>query len=584
MNGQIAPNGFKTVGNITYLYVYLPLDGRSLVARKQPYSGGMLIDYATIKNEDFDAALAAPEKLEYKRGTDLDANLGVLFNQLGTVNAATGVSSTVTDPTDRPGRLLGHVTVDNFPTNWTGGSATAGATDVSALAKDATLTDGTQKARVTNWPATQQVGGSVAVSNFPAPVTSVSVSNLPTTQAVSGSLSINNFPAPVTSVQVSNLPATQPVSGPLTDGQLRSAPVAVAGDFYPDTQQVSIAVMPTTPVTGNFYPAVQAVSGPLTDSQLRAAPVAVNGTVIVANPTSPTDVSALAKDATLTSGAQKTQVTNTVPVTGPLTDTQLRATALPVAGDFYPATQAVSIATMPTTPVVGTFWQATQPVSAASLPLPAGAATEATLAAIKAKTDNIDVLLSTRTKPADTQKVDGSGVTQPVSAAALPLPAGASTAALQTSMGAQLAALVTNSPTLVSGRLPVDIGGATVTASFAPKTSGGVSGKLTLANGVSATPTVVKATAGQVYHLFAGNTSSSAVYVNLYDKATAPAAGDTPKEMYLVPAGGTLSRDFVLGSQFTNGIGLAITSNISLLGSLTGLLTANVVIVTVHYA
>lgn len=49
----------------------------------------------------------------------------------------------------------------------------------------------------------------------------------------------------------------------------------------------------------------------------------------------------------------------------------------------------------------------TQPVSAAALPLPAGASTEATLALIKAKTDNLDVLLSTRTKPADTQPVSG---------------------------------------------------------------------------------------------------------------------------------------------------------------------------------
>jgi len=45
------------------------------------------------------------------------------------------------------------------------------------------------------------------------------------------------------------------------------------------------------------------------------------------------------------------------------------------------------------------------PISAASLPLPSGASTEATLALIKAKTDNIDVLLSTRTKPADQQHV-----------------------------------------------------------------------------------------------------------------------------------------------------------------------------------
>lgn len=50
----------------------------------------------------------------------------------------------------------------------------------------------------------------------------------------------------------------------------------------------------------------------------------------------------------------------------------------------------------------------TQPVSAAALPLPAGASTEATLALIKAKTDNLDVLLSTRTKPSDTQIISGA--------------------------------------------------------------------------------------------------------------------------------------------------------------------------------
>jgi len=87
-----------------------------------------------------------------------------------------------------------------------------------------------------------------------------------------------------------------------------------------------------------------------------------------------------------------------VPVSGPATDGQLRATPLPVSGTVN----------------VGNF-PATQPVSAASLPLPTGASTEATLALIKAKTDNLDVLLSTRTKPADAQKVDGSAVTQPVS-------------------------------------------------------------------------------------------------------------------------------------------------------------------------
>ena len=53
--------------------------------------------------------------------------------------------------------------------------------------------------------------------------------------------------------------------------------------------------------------------------------------------------------------------------------------------------------------------------------------------------------------------VDGSGVTQPVSAAALPLPAGASTSALQTTANASLASVDTKLPTAtIPGLLPVD--------------------------------------------------------------------------------------------------------------------------------
>jgi hypothetical protein len=91
---------------------------------------------------------------------------------------------------------------------------------------------------------------------------------------------------------------------------------------------------------------------------------------------------------------------------------------------------------------------ATQPVSAAALPLPAGASTEATLALIKAKTDNIDVLLSTRTKPADTQAI---------SAAALPLPAGAATSAAQATAATSLSSIDTKTPALVSGKVPIDV-------------------------------------------------------------------------------------------------------------------------------
>jgi hypothetical protein len=58
----------------------------------------------------------------------------------------------------------------------------------------------------------------------------------------------------------------------------------------------------------------------------------------------------------------------TQPVSGPLTDAQLRASAVPVSGTFYQANQPVSgTFWQATQPVSGTFWQATQPVSIAAV-------------------------------------------------------------------------------------------------------------------------------------------------------------------------------------------------------------------------
>jgi len=119
---------------------------------------------------------------------------------------------------------------------------------------------------------------------------------------------------------------------------------------------------------------------------------------------------------------------------------------------------AVSIASdQSSIPVTGTFFQATQPVSAASLPLPAGASTETTLAALNTKVPANLTVTATRLL------TDGSGVTQPVSgtffqgtqpvsAASLPLPAGAAT---ETTLAAQ------------SAKLPATLGASTSALSLA---------------------------------------------------------------------------------------------------------------------
>jgi hypothetical protein len=114
------------------------------------------------------------------------------------------------------------------------------------------------------------------------------------------------------------------------------------------------------------------------------------------------------------------------------------------------------------------------PVSLASLPLPSGAATSAKQAALgTAGTPSSDVLTVQGATSMTALKVDGSAVTQPVSgtfwqatqpvsAAALPLPSGAATASNQTTANTSLASIDGKLPALSGGRVPVDTGSISV--------------------------------------------------------------------------------------------------------------------------
>src|SRR5581483_8201371 len=79
---------------------------------------------------------------------------------------------------------------------------------------------------------------------------------------------------------------------------------------------------------------------------------------------------------------------------------------------------------------------ATQPISAASLPLPSGASTAAKQPALgTAGTPSADVISVQGIASMTALKVDPSGVTSPISAASLPLPSGAATSAKQPALG-----------------------------------------------------------------------------------------------------------------------------------------------------
>ena len=136
-------------------------------------------------------------------------------------------------------------------------------------------------------------------------------------------------------------------------------------------------------------------------------------------------------------------------------------TALPVTGTFYQATQPVSgsiaVTNFPASQAVtGAFFQATQPVSALSLPLPAGAATEATLAARIPVNGQALMAASVPVTLASNQPalpVTGTffQATQPVSNASLPLPTGASTETTLAALNTKVTAVNTGAVVLATG-------------------------------------------------------------------------------------------------------------------------------------
>lgn len=193
----------------------------------------------------------------------------------------------------------------------------------------------------------------------------------------------------------------------LTDTQLRATPVPVSGTVttggLTDTQLRATPV----PVSGTVT-----ATGPLTDTQLRATPVPVSGTV-TANAGTNLNTSLLALDATSTNRTQKSQVTDgtrdgtvkaasTLPL---LTDTALVTTQrdpLPAGTNVIGhvitdtgSTTAVTGTVAVTGGLTDTQLRATPvPISAASLPLPTLASTSTLQTSGNASLTSIDTKLT----------------------------------------------------------------------------------------------------------------------------------------------------------------------------------------------
>lgn len=302
------------------------------------------------------------------------------------------------------------------------------------------------------------------------------------------------------------------------------------------------------PVTGT----VTATTGGLTDTQLRASAV-------------PVSLSSVPSHAVTNAGTFAVQVTS-APTTA-------------VTGTFYQATQPVSIASMPSTPVTGTFWQATQPVSGTVAVT--GVSTETTLSSLNGKvtacntgavvlaagTANIgDVdVLSLPAIPAGTNNIGDVDI--------------ASIAAGDNNIGnvdvVTLPALVAS--TAIIG--DVGISGA--------RTSGGTTPYKNL--DVDETEDEVKGTAGQVYWIHAVNLKATPLYLKFYNATAASVIVGTtvPVMTFPVPsAGATTGAGFVFdvpaGIVFSTAITIAATTGFA--DNDTGAPGANELIVNLGYA
>lgn len=320
--------------------------------------------------------------------------------------------------------------------------------------------------------------------------------------------------AGMTAVKVDGSAVTQPISAaslPLPSGAATAANQASEYAALGTIIGYEASIDASTFASKNT---LSSIDGKLysTGSSLLVTDNALTGLLVSQNSTTSGQVAPLVQGAVTTSAP--TYVTGR---TDPL--------SLTTAGALRVDSSAV------TQPVSGTFWQATQPVSisgtvpvsisgtvavsAASLPLPTGAATETTLSAFKTAnhTDLLSVVSTLGTPMQQTGgsltagqgfgtllasnswwvkisdgtnaaavvgtalKVDGSAVTQPISAAALPLPTGAATSALQSTINTTLGS-------------PFQAGGSIGNTTFASTQSGtwnitNVSGTVSLPTGAS---------------------------------------------------------------------------------------------------
>ena len=269
----------------------------------------------------------------------------------------------------------------------------------------------------------------------------------------------------------------------LTDAELRAAPVAVTGNFYPATQPISAAFLPLptgattaanqTTLIGHVDGIGSALAGtisvnthldqPLTNTELRATavpvsvsnfpasqPVTVSSLPLPTGAASESTLSALnAKIPSLSSGripvdigalslGSSTEITNDtsnpIPVSGSITVGNFPTTQV-ISGTVNTGlNQPLTDTQLREAPVAvtGTFWQSTQPVSLSSLPpLASGSNTIGAISNTSFGVSNFPSSFAATQSGTWSVGINNFPETQTIAAVSLPLPTGAATSAKQ---------------------------------------------------------------------------------------------------------------------------------------------------------
>lgn len=407
------------------------------------------------------AATAALQVTGNSALTAINTTLGTPFQTGDSIgNTAFGINGTLpayaSTPTFNLGTLNGAATAALQSTG--NGSLTSIATSTANIPAD--LTVSSNRLLVDGSGVTQPVSISGTVP--------VSIASFPLTQVVTQSdgsdlhVDIDNFPS-TQAVTGTFFQATQPVS---ISGTI---PVSIAS--FPLTQVVTQASGANLHTDVDNFPSTQAVTGTFWQT---TQPVSISSSVPITAASLPLPTGlTVTSTRLLVDGSGVTQpvsISGTVPVTitsfpSSQVVTQVSGSNLHADIDNFPSTQAVS----------GTFFQATQPVSiaspvpitAASLPLPAGAATSSAQGTSNTLLSALISALGTPFQTGDSISNTGFAINGTLPAFAttptfnLGTLNGAATSALQTTGNASLSNIAAS----LAGTITVDASGHTVPVS-----------------------------------------------------------------------------------------------------------------------